>query len=177
MIKLIIGVIAVAVVCLVGLMIIDPKVNVSTNDTSLVDPENTLKVTVEGEVSRIGTYALEEGATIGDLIDAAGGLTANADLRAFFETATVTQGQTYYIAGIYNLDDICNTEPIEKVNVNTDDEKLLMSINGITSSIAASIVEYRTQNGIFNTIEQLTDVYGIGTATYNKVRNYVILHE
>lgn len=177
MLKLIIGVIVVAVVAIVGFMIIDPNVGKTTNNTSLVDNPNTLKVTVEGEVSRIGTYAMEDGSTIGDLIEAAGGLTANADVRAFFETSTLTKGQTYFIAGIYNQDDVCNNEPIEKVNINADDEAMLMKINGITASIASSIVDYRVQNGIFNTIEQLTDVYGIGAATYNKVRNYVILHE
>ena len=52
-----------------------------------------------------------------------------------------------------------------------------MSVSGVTTSIASSIVSYRTENGMFNTIEQLMDVYGIGNATYHKIRNYVILHE
>ena len=61
-------------------------------------------------------------------------------------------------------------------NINEDNADQLMAISGITSSIANSIVSYRTSNGAFKTIEQLTDVYGIGNATYRKIRNYVILH-
>ena len=51
-----------------------------------------------------------------------------------------------------------------------------MTVNGITTSIASSIVSYRTENGIFDTLEELMDVYGIGNATYHKIRGYVILH-
>jgi len=52
-----------------------------------------------------------------------------------------------------------------------------MTVNGITTSIATSIVSYRSENGIYNTIEDLLNVYGIGNATYHKVRNYVVLHK
>ena len=36
----------------------------------------------------------------------------------------------------------------------------------------------RAENdGFFKTLEELLNVYGIGNATYRKVRDYVILHE
>ena len=41
MIKIIIGIIAVTAVVIVGFMIIDPKVNNSTFDSTLVNDENT----------------------------------------------------------------------------------------------------------------------------------------
>ena len=63
------------------------------------------------------------------------------------------------------------------MNINQDDAQTLMSVNGITTSIASSIVSYRSENGIFNTVEDLLNVYGIGNATYHKIRNYVILHQ
>ena len=51
------------------------------------------------------------------------------------------------------------------------------TINGFTSTISNAIVTHREENGQFETIEALEDVYGIGPATYKKVRDYVILHE
>ena len=83
---------------------------------------------------------------------------------------------TYYIASKYDSSDICSTSEVEKVNVNTDDATTLTNVSGITTSIANSIVSYRSEKGLFNTLEQLLEVYGIGNATYRKIRGYVILH-
>ncbi len=178
MFKILIGVVIAAFIVIVAFMVIDPKVNqetvyntISTNSTS------TYSLTIEGEVAKPGTYVLEEGAIMQDLVDTAGGLTSNGDVRCYFESATLVAKSTYYIAPIYNEGDVCNTDPIAKVNINSDDSETLMSINGISSSIASSIISYRSENGDFMTIESLLDVYGIGNATYKKIRNYVILHE
>ena len=86
-------------------------------------------------------------------------------------------GTTYYIASKFDETDICSKSEIGKVNINEDDAQTLMTVNGITTSIATSIVSYRSENGIYNTIEDLLNVYGIGNATYHKVRNYVVLHK
>ncbi len=177
MYKVIIGVIIAAAVVIIGFMIIDPKVNTQKNaQTSEQVSVSGEAYTIEGEVSKPGTYLLTENITMGDLIQASGGLTSNADDLAFFEDATLKAGNTYYIASKFDNTDICNNKEIAKVNINTDDADTLMSINGITSSIASSIVSYRTSNGAFKTLEQLTEVYGIGNATYRKIRNFVILH-
>ena len=69
------------------------------------------------------------------------------------------------------------TPSIIKVNINVDAADTLTSINGITSSIASSIVSYRSGTGQFRTLEQIMEVYGVGNATYRKVRNFITLHE
>ena len=180
MFKIMIGVIVVAAIVIVGFMIIDPKVNATNINmiTEVVDGSgvSNYRYTIEGEVNKPGSYALQDTVTIGDLIAAAGGVTANADDFAYYEDSVIKSGSTYYIASKYNANDICNTEEIAKVNINADDADTLMSVNGITSSIASSIVSYRTGNGYFKTIEQLMEVYGVGNATYRKIRNFVILH-
>ena len=176
MYKVIIGVVIAAAVLIIGFMMIDPKVNnnQTTNTTQTID--NGSAYTIEGEVNKPGTYVLSDGITMADLIQAGGGLTNNADDLAFFEQASLKAGNTYYIASKYDATDICNNDPIAKVNVNSDTADTLTSVNGITTSIASSIVSYRTSNGVFQTIEQLMEVYGIGNATYRKVRNFVTLH-
>ena len=176
MYKVIIGVVIAAAVLIIGFMMIDPKVNnnQTTNTTQTI--ENGSAYTIEGEVNKPGTYVLKDGITMADLIQAGGGLTNNADGLAFFEQASLKAGNTYYIASKYDATDICNSDPIVKVNVNSDTADTLTNVNGITTSIASSIVSYRTSNGVFQTIEQLMEVYGIGNATYRKVRNFVTLH-
>lgn len=179
MVKIFIGVIIAAFVVIVGFMIIDPDLstNVAGSATELVDSENNAKYSIEGEVYKAGTFTLKDGATMGDLIEAAGGLTAVADERCFFDTVLLTSGTTYYISSRYDATDVCNASEVTKVNINNDDASKLSQINGITTSIANSIVSWRTENSQFTTLEDLLDVYGIGTATYRKIRNYVILHE
>jgi len=179
MIKLIVCVVAAAFIVIVGFMVLDPQINTTSTSGSITNTldSNTFSVTVEGEVNKAGTYALKSGSTIYDLITAAGGVKSNADDLAYYEDAEVSKGVTYYIAPKYDNSDVCNASPIEKVNVNDDSQETLQSISGISASIASSIVSYREDNGYFYTLEQLMDVYGIGTATYKKIRNYVILHD
>lgn len=180
MFKIIIAVIVGAAVVMVGFMAIDPNVNFGfVAPTSEIDDGNTtsFKVTVEGEVNSPSTYVLKDGATLQDLIDAADGVTSNADERAYNGSASIVSGKTYYIASRYDSSDVCYTTELTKVNINKDTQDTLVTINGISTSVASSIVSYRAEKGDFETIEDLLEVYGIGNATYRKVRNYVILHE
>ena len=179
MVKVLIGVVVAAFIVVIGFLLIDPDLNQVTDNgavTEVIDQQSGSKYTIEGEVNKAGTYVLSDSATMADLIAAAGGTNSNADELAYFENATLKSGSTYYIAGKYDATDICSKSEVTKVNINEDDATTLMTVNGITTSIASSIVSYRAENGIFNTIEQVMEVYGIGNATYHKIRNYVILH-
>ena len=179
MVKVFIGVIVVAFIVIIGFMIIDPDLPKNTNVGQITESIGSIgnKFTVEGEVYKAGTYTLKDNATMSDLIEAAGGLTAVADECSFFEEATLKSGTTYYIASKYDATDVCNNNEIEKVNVNSAPASELTTVNGITNSIANSIISWRIENDMFHTLEDLMDVYGIGTATYRKIRNFVVLHE
>lgn len=179
MYKIIIGVVIVTVIAIVGFMIIDPNINVTRIDESaeVLDSLNSFSVTIEGEILNQGTYTMNEGSSMGELIQAAGGLKSSADLRCFYEEYVISKGMTYYIPSLYDYSELCNDKEISKVNINNDDAETLMSVNGISASIASSIVSYRTSSGRFETLEDLLNVYGIGNVTFKKIRNYVYLHE
>ena len=180
MIKILIGVVVVTIAVIGAFLFLDPNSSINSSSgaqVTEVSDTNQISITVEGEVYKPGTYTLNQGATMNDLLTAANGVTNNADARAYYETAVLGSGMTYYIASVYDANDICGSSQITKVNINSDDASKLSTINGISSTVANAIVTYRSSNGIFSTIEQLQEVYGIGSATYKKIRNYVILHE
>ena len=60
------------------------------------------------------------------------------------------------------------------VNVNSA-EKIAAELKGIGISKATAIVAYREQNGPFKTVEQLTEVKGIGLKTVEKNRAEILL--
>ena len=176
MVKLIIGAVIAVFIVIGGFMLLDPMIN-NQQVANTTEVAETFTYTIEGEVSKVGTYTLSDAVSMADLIEAAGGLSSNADERCYFSTASLKAGETYYISGRYDASDVCGNSEIAKVNINSDNSETLMSVNGITSSIATSIVSYRQETGTFQTLEQLKEVYGIGDATYRRIRNYVILHD
>lgn len=62
------------------------------------------------------------------------------------------------------------------VNINTDDAAALASgLTGVGLSRAEDIIRYREQFGRFTTVEQLSEVKGIGKATLEKNRTRITL--
>lgn len=59
------------------------------------------------------------------------------------------------------------------VNINTADQAELESLPGVGAVRAAAILEYRRENGPFQSIEDLLEVDGIGEKTLDKLRNFV----
>ena len=56
------------------------------------------------------------------------------------------------------------------VNINTADLATLETLNGIGPSKGQAIIDYRTQHGPFQKIDDIQNVSGIGPATYAKIQ-------
>ena len=54
------------------------------------------------------------------------------------------------------------------ININTADVATLASLNGIGESKAEAIVAYRSENGPFQSVEDLANVKGIGARTVER---------
>ena len=169
-------VLVVTIAMIVVLQFIDPNVATSTNQatTALVD-STSISVTIEGEITRPGTYMMDPNTTLANLIEVASGVTSNADELAYDTSYVLKDGLSFYIAPKYDNSDVCSLEPIKKVNINTDNETTLATVSGISSTIAGKIVSYRTSNGSFRRIEDVKEVSGIGNATFEKIKNYIVL--
>ncbi len=65
--------------------------------------------------------------------------------------------------------------PAGLININTADLTALESLTGIGPTKAQAIIDYRTQNGPFTSIDELDNVKGIGPATISKIRAQVTI--
>lgn len=61
------------------------------------------------------------------------------------------------------------------VNINTDNVLELTQLDGIGTSKANAIIEYRKENGNFISIEELKNVSGIGEVLFEKIKNYITI--
>ncbi len=51
-----------------------------------------------------------------------------------------------------------------EVDINTADKETLMTLSGVGESFAQKIINYRERNGAFKTVQELTNIRGIGPA-------------
>lgn len=61
------------------------------------------------------------------------------------------------------------------VNINTASASELTALSGIGESKAQAIIKYREQNGNFKTIEDITNVNGIGDAVFDKIKDLITI--
>ncbi|MGQ9732546.1 MAG: helix-hairpin-helix domain-containing protein [Candidatus Zipacnadales bacterium] len=136
----------------------------------------TIRVQVSGAVCRPGVYAIVRGARVADAVQAAGGLTAEADLQRVNLAAPVDDGQRVDIPVQQLLSPSMPVPPAalpSPINLNTATVEQLESLPGIGPVRAADIVRYRMQSGGFHRVEDLESVPGIGPKILETIRPYV----
>jgi competence protein ComEA len=145
-------------------------------------------VHVAGAVVSPGVYALAPGARVIDAVAAAGGLTPDAVADAVNLAAAVGDGQKVYVPRVGEAAAIVagvsgdvtgggstpggvgSTGPVN-INSGTADE--LDTLPGVGPATAAAIIAHRQQHGPFATVDDLTDVRGIGPSKLEALRGLV----
>ncbi len=75
-----------------------------------------------------------------------------------------------------SVDDTVVEIQLQQVNINeADAETLAMQLQGVGASRARAIVEYREEHGPFMSVEELTEVNGIGEATLLQNRALIVI--
>jgi len=60
-----------------------------------------------------------------------------------------------------------------QVNINNASKEELMQLEGVGSAYAQKIIEYREANGPFESPEEIMNVKGIGTSTFEKNKDRI----
>ncbi|HEP1813307.1 TPA: helix-hairpin-helix domain-containing protein [Streptococcus suis] len=143
-----------------------------------------LVVDVKGAVAKPGLYTLEAGARVNDAVEAAGGLTSQADPKSINLAQKLSDEAVVYVASKdENISVVASTtassamsqeeKSTSLVNLNTATEADLQTISGIGAKRAADIIAYREANGGFKSVDDLNNVSGIGDKTMESIRPYV----
>ena len=151
--------------------------SLSSSAVSNVSASKNGKVTCDlsGAVKNSGIYALKAGARVADLIRAAGGETAEADLSSVNRAILLKDQDKVYIPvkGENSPLDTTASQPSsttsnnggEKIHLNSATIADLQKLNGVGQKKAEQIIAYREQNGPFKSVDDLTKVSGIGEKT------------
>lgn len=148
--------------------------NVNGNPTTETASGNTAKVGISGEINHPGDYYISPDSTLGELIIMAGGVTTKADVSAYNESLVISTRTSFYIAPLSNSGGVCVDTTLNKVNINEAMVDSLLEV-GFNSTQAPNIVDYRTNNGLFQALEDVMNVKGVGQATFEKVKNKICI--
>ncbi len=144
-------------------------------------------VDVDGAVVRPGVYRLKDGARVSQAIDAAGGLTAEADVTGLNRASKVADGQKIYVPKVGEQQAVAADGGADNgavlasgandvaglVNINTASAAELQTLSGIGPSMAQSIIDERTKNGAFASVDDLMRVSGIGEKKLAKIKDCI----
>lgn len=160
-----------------------------------------LMVHVVGEVHSPGVVELESGARVLDAIEAAGGASADAVLDAVNLARALIDGEQLVVPnaelaeamrqagvagggiagggagapGSSGSGSGASPSGGEQVSLNSASSEQLQQLPGIGPALAERILAWRAQNGAFHSIDQLTEVSGIGVKTLAKFRDRLTL--
>ena len=152
-------------------------------------------VDVDGAVAHPGLYKLPADSRVQAALAAAGGLSPQADAHRINRAAKLHDGQKLYVlsqgestpplaassgqgcegqactsaeGGVAGSD----AEGQGLVNINTANATQLTQLPGVGPAIAQKIIDYRTANGPFTSVDDLTKVPGIGAAKLAQIKSH-----
>ena len=135
-------------------------------------------VDVKGQVKFPGVYEVEEHLRVHDVIQLAGGFLEMANETAINLAQKISDEMVIYVP---HLDEEINnastatawspSQDEKKVSLNQATTGELETLPGIGPSKAAAIIKYREEVGAFQSIDELTNVSGIGEKTLEKLRD------
>ncbi len=168
----VVGVIAAVVGVLLTALIVE---RTTRNDLVIVYGQGSGEIVVEirGAVTAPGVYRLPAGSRVGDLVERAGGPSADADLLTVNLARRLQDGEQLHVpthgpatpvaaAPQATVPGTVQSSGISfRVDINTASQQELEALPGIGPVIAGRIIDYRMANGPFSAPEELLAIEGI----------------
>lgn len=146
---------------------------------------------VTGAVRRPGVYRLPPGSRVYELVEQAGGMTADAAPEAFNMAAPLGDGMHIHVPERTELvqpsgegaqvnpssrGSLAYADPSpedDRIDINRADAQTLERLPGVGPKTAEEIIRYRNEEGPFRCVEDLLGVRGIGPAKLEALRERV----
>ena len=142
-----------------------------------------LKVHVTGQVKMPGLYLLPPGSRVLDAINSAGGFNELANSQAINLAAKVEDGQKILVpvrgpvvGPVEEAAEGPAGQVVYPLDINLASQSDLESLPGIGPATAQAILQYRSENGAFQAVEELDNVPGIGPVTMEKIKDLVTVN-
>lgn len=84
-----------------------------------------------------------------------------------------TQEQAYTPNSAEDASNTVIVDENNKININTASEAELEQLSGIGEAKAKAIINYREENGGFNSIDELKEVKGIGEGIFENIKDMI----
>lgn len=166
----------------------DPPAASSQYSDSTGQPDAVVEYAVYicGAVQHPGVYRFLTETRVCDVIEAAGGFTADAAAASVNQARYITDGEQIEILtgkqwkkqrkqeqNTTAVEKPVSVQDSGKININTATETELMTLTGVGQSKAKAVVDYRTQNGSFQAIEEIMQVPGIKEGVFNQIKDSI----
>ncbi len=132
-----------------------------------------------GAVKNPGVYRFSGDARVCDAVDAAGGFRKKADRAAINQARILQDGEQITIprkgkdSGSKKKKTVGGDSGSGLININQADLAELMTLTGIGEAKAQLIIDYRTENGSFASIEDIMKISGIKEGIYNRIKDQI----
>jgi len=143
--------------------------------------ETVIFVDIKGAVKNPGVYQMKVGDRVKDALDAAGGLTEEADSQKVNLAKRLEDQMAIVVPKVgEEAEEIPAGETRKeatkegKVNINTATVEELKTLKGVGEKKAEAIIEYRKKNGSFQTKEDLMKVRGIGKKLFESFQERIV---
>lgn len=134
-------------------------------------------IDVKGEVNHPGVYEAPPNSRVEEIIKLAGGFTKNANQSVINLAQKVHDEMVILVPKIGDtvVPDVEGerTATSKKVNLNYASQEQIEELSGIGPSKAQAIIQYREENGLFQSMEDILNVSGIGEKTLENIKDSI----